>query len=151
MSGHIFHPFDGHPVAFAGHGVRVAHEGCFADEVTVDFPSTAAATERIERQFRDDPERERLAATIALSAREAVEGARVPLDVTVRCICRSCGGRGESWAEPCGQCDGSGQELVAHTVHVSVPAGVADGARFRFTLMPGHHPPTPIELFVLVG
>jgi DnaJ-class molecular chaperone len=74
----------------------------------------------------------------------------VPLDVPVRCTCHYCGGRGESWAEPCPYCDGNGSELLHHQVRVSVPAGVIDGARFHFTVTPRHHPPTRIELRIHV-
>ena len=49
-----------------------------------------------------------LSAAIQLSPREARHGATVPLEVPVRCTCRACGGRGETWTEPCGRCDGSG-------------------------------------------
>jgi hypothetical protein len=41
--------------------------------------------------------------------------------------------------------------MLSHQVHVTVPAGVSDGARFRFTVTPRHHPATRIELHVLVA
>jgi len=78
-------------------------------------------------------------------------GATVPLEVPVRCTCHSCGGRGETWTEPCTRCEGSGNELLRHQLQVSVPAGVSDGTRFHFTVTPKHDPPTRIELHVLVA
>ena len=74
---------------------------CFADEVTIDFPSVAPAVERIRRAFLADERPAALRAAVELTARQAVSGVTVPLDVPVQCTCGCCGGRGESWTEPC--------------------------------------------------
>jgi hypothetical protein len=124
---------------------------CFADEVGIDFPSVAPAVDRIRRSFLGDERTAALRATIQLSPREAREGATVPLVVPVSCTCGDCGGRGESWTQPCDRCHGSGAELRRHQLQVLVPAGVLDGARLQFTLAPRHNPPTRIELCVLVA
>jgi hypothetical protein len=124
---------------------------CFADEVGIDFPSMAPAVDRIRRSFLGDERGAALRATIQLSAREAREGATVPLVVPVPCTCGACGGRGESWTEPCSRCHGSGAELRRHQLQVAVPAGVLDGTRLKFTLAPRHDPPTQVELRVLVA
>jgi len=123
---------------------------CFADEVGIDFPSVIPAVDRIRRSFLAD-EHAALSATIRLSIREAREGATVPLAVPVSCTCHACGGRGESWPEPCGRCLGSGVELRRRQLKVTVPAGVLDGTRFNFTLAPRHDPPTRVDLRVLVA
>jgi DnaJ-class molecular chaperone len=68
----------------------------------------------------------------------------------VRTTCRTCGGRGETWSEPCVRCGASGTEVSRHHVQVSVPAGVADGALFRFSVATRHDPPTRVELYVSV-
>jgi molecular chaperone DnaJ len=86
-----------------------------------------------------------------LSWREARDGAVLPLELPVRCTCRHCGGRGETWAEPCGRCDGSGTELRHHQLRVAVPAGVLDGACFRFSVTPRHNPPTRVELRIRIA
>jgi len=75
-----------------------------------------------------------LQAEVSLSPREAIAGHVVPLEVPVRSTCSRCGGRGESWTERCHVCCGTGDAEFRHTVRVSVPPGVADGARFRFRL-----------------
>jgi len=110
------------------------HE-CFADEIAIDFPSVGPVVERMRDAFlgvaADD---DVLRADVSLSPREAVDGLVVPVDVPVRATCPNCGGRGETWTEPCGLCDGSGAANLWHPVRVSVPPGVADGARFRFRL-----------------
>src|SRR5262245_17049540 len=124
---------------------------CFADEVDIDFPSVVPAIDRIRRSFLADERAVALNATIRLSLREAREGATVPLVVPVSSTCHACGGRGESWTEPCDRCQGSGAELRRHQLEVAVPAGVLDGARFNFTLAPRHNPPTRVELRVLVA
>ena len=138
---------------FAVHGVADGgvDANCFADEVGIDFPSVAPAVDRIRRSFLAEERAAALSATIQLSPREAREGATVPLVVPVPCTCGACGGRGESWTEPCSRCQGSGAELRRHQLQVLVPAGVLDGARFKFTLAPRHDPPTRVELRVLVA
>lgn len=150
MGGNTFRPFGSGAVAVAGGDAR--HDAsCFADEVGIDFPSVAPAVDRIRRAFLAEERDAALSAALRLSAREAREGATVPLDVSLRCTCGHCGGRGESWAEPCGRCAGSGVELLRHHLQILVPAGVRDGARFHFTLTPRYNPPTRIELQVLVA
>ena len=108
-------------------------------------------SERMRSAFVDDqPASAPLKAEITLSARQAFEGTTVPLDVPVRCTCGHCGGRGETWPDPCSRCAGTGMELRQHQVQVSVPPRVADGARFRFLVAPRHDPPTHIELHVAI-
>jgi DnaJ-class molecular chaperone len=70
--------------------------------------------------------------------------------VPLRLTCHQCGGRGESWTEICDRCAGSGSVVLHHVVQVTVPAGVLDGDRFHFTLVPRHHSATRIELLVHV-
>jgi DnaJ-class molecular chaperone len=149
MGRHSFRAFGSTAAAVAGGAIR-DDASCFADEVVVDFPSVAPAVDRIRSAFLADERGATLSAAIHLSPREAIAGVTVPLDVPVRCTCRSCGGRGETWPERCTRCAGSGTELLDHQVQVSVPAGVTDGARFHFTVTPRHNPPTRIELRVLV-
>jgi hypothetical protein len=131
-------------------GERRHDTNCFADEVVVDFPSVALALDRIHAAFLADERLVPLSAAITLTPSEARTGARVPLDVPVRCTCRDCGGRGGTWHDGCPRCTGSGVELLQHQIQVSVPAGVNDGERFHFTLTPRHDPPTRIELLISV-
>ena len=124
MGWNTFRPFGGHALAVHG-GEEIRHDRrWFADEVVT--------------------------AAIQLSRREAKEGTTVPLAVPVRCTCHECGGRGETWPQPCTRCAGSGTELLHHQVHVTVPAGVEDGACFHFSIAPRHDLSTRIELRVLV-
>ncbi len=145
-----FRPHGGDSVAVVAGDDR--HDvSCFADEVAIDFPSVDVALARIRRAFLADERPTQVRTTVRLSNREARTGATVPLDVPVRCTCRRCGGRGESWTEPCPQCDGSGAELLHQTLHVTIPAGVPDGARFQFSVTPRQNITTRIELHVLVS
>jgi len=41
--------------------------------------------------------------------------------------------------------------LLRHPVHVTVPAGVRNGARFCFTVTPRHNRSTRIELRVVIA
>jgi hypothetical protein len=151
MKGDTFRPRGGGAMAVlaadeAGH----AHRDCFADEVVIDFPSVVPAIERMRHAFVESGHGTALSARIDLSGREAADGVILPLDVPVRTTCRTCGGRGETWSEPCTRCNASGIELLTHQVHISVPAGVSDGARFRFSVATRHDPPTRVELHVAV-
>ena len=151
MGENAFRPFGGDQVAVMA-GEEIRHDAsCFADEVIVDFPSVARAVDRIRRGFLAEERPAPLNTVVQISRREASAGATVPLEVPVRCTCRHCGGRGESWTERCGGCHGSGVELLRHKLQVTVPAGVADGTRFHFTVTPRHNAPTRIELHVFVA
>lgn len=124
---------------------------CFADEVIVDFPSVAPAVDRMRRAFMLDERGEALPAAVRISPREARQGVRIPVHVPMRSTCPDCGGRGETWAEVCPRCQGSGTELREQRLRVSVPPGVIDGSRFSLTVAGRHNPPTRIELHVRVS
>ena len=113
------------------------HE-CFADEIAIDFPSVGRAVERICDAFlgeRIEGEgRNVLHADVSLSPREASGGLVISVEVPVRTTCPNCGGRGETWTEPCALCRGTGESLLHQTLRVSVPPRVADGACVRFRL-----------------
>jgi DnaJ-class molecular chaperone len=126
------------------------HRAWFSDEVAIDFPSIADVVDRIRESFLGWEESQALRAEILLSRREAVDGVTVPLDVPVRTTCPLCDGRGESWMETCRGCGGAGAWQLPHRVRLSVPAGVADGARFRFTITDAFTAPTHVEVRVAV-
>jgi molecular chaperone DnaJ len=123
----------------------------FADEIAIDFPSVSELVDRIrEALLGPDDGPAPLQAEVLLSVQEASSGVTVPLDVPVRSTCQICGGRGETWMEWCWVCGGSGNALSEHRVRVSVPPGVADGARFRFSVAAPYAPPTRVEVRVAV-
>ena len=151
MGWNTFRPFGGHTLAVHG-GEEIRHDRrWFADEVVIDFPSVAPAVDRMRSAFLAEEGAAAMTTAIHLSQRDAQGGATVPLDVPVRCTCHACGGRGETWTVPCAPCGGSGTELLHHQVHVTVPAGVEDGACFHFSVTPRHDLSTRIELRILVG
>ena len=150
MRDHAFRPRGSESMAvMAGEDRHDA--SCFADEVAIDFPSVDVAVSRIRRAFLADERPTQVSTTVRLSDREARTGATVPLDVPLHSTCRQCGGRGESWTEPCVQCEGSGAELYHQPLHVTIPAGVPDGARFQFSVTPREDLTTRIELRILVS
>lgn len=120
------------------------------DEAAIDFPSVAAEVDAMASAFLPQHAPPTLTADVHLSAHQAFEGVVMPLEVPVRCTCRSCGGRGECWPDPCATCVGTGIEIRQHAVRVMVPARVKDGARFRFVVAPRQHPETRIELRVSI-
>jgi hypothetical protein len=150
MRGRAFHYDGGDQIALRAVDDGRHEASCFADDVVIDFPSMASALERMRQAFVADEAPARLRTTVTLSGAEAFAGATVPVDVPLRCTCPQCGGRGESWTEPCVRCHGSGEEWRSHPFHVTLPAGVMDGARFHFTVTPRQHSSTRIELHVRV-
>ncbi|MGE3956692.1 MAG: hypothetical protein AB7H96_08240 [Vicinamibacterales bacterium] len=131
---------------------EVTHD-CFQDEIAIDFPSVEGLVDRVREAFLGEDAREHdgTVLRLRLSDREARRGAIVPLELPIRGTCRGCGGRGEVWTEPCVACCGSGDLLVRHAIRVSVPPGVADGARFRFRVSSPHAAPVRVELRVAIG
>jgi len=128
----------------------VSHE-CFADEIAIDFPSVVRVVDRMRDAFLGEtPLPDVMTTEVRLSKREASDGLVVPLEVPVRATCPTCGGRGESWTEPCDPCCGTGESLFHHAVQFTVPAGVADGARFRFRVSSPYAPSVRVEVRVAI-
>lgn len=123
----------------------------FADEVAMDFPAVGERVERMRHAFvESEVTIDRLRAEIRLSEQQAGTGAAVPLELSVRSTCRTCGGRGEVWGDACAACDGSGHAHHRRTVTVSVPPGVAHGSRFAFSVSPPRGPRTRVEVRVAI-
>src|SRR5476649_626200 len=109
-------------------------QDCFADEVAIDFPHVGRVVARMRaaflREWRSpgDPGEDIgvdiVRAELRLSPREARRGGLMPIDVAFHATCGVCGGRGETWAEPCGECCGTGASLARHAVRVFVPPGL---------------------------
>jgi hypothetical protein len=113
---------------------QMTHE-CFADEIAIDFPSVGNVVDRMRTAFLGEhTDADVLRAEVSLSQREAFAGHVVALKVPVRITCPNCGGRGETWTEPCGLCVGTGESLFQQALRVTVPPRVADGACVRFRL-----------------
>jgi len=122
----------------------------FSDEIAIDFPSVASVLDRMRHAFFGVVPGAALLAEIVLSPQEAFRGATVPLDVPLRRTCPSCGGRGETWQEWCDACGGGGEVPSTHEMRLRVPAGVREGARFRFSVMPPGAPHTFVEVRVSI-
>ena len=120
------------------------------DEVAIDFPSVASVLDRMRHSFFGETPVVGLNAEIVLSPQEAFWGATVPLDVPLRRTCTGCGGRGESWQDRCTHCGGGGEVASTHELKLRVPAGVREGARFRFSVMPPGAPYTLVEVRVSI-
>ena len=112
---------------------QITHE-CFADEIAIDFPSVGNVVDRMRDAFLGESVDDVLRTEVSLSHREAFDGHVVSLKVPVRITCPNCGGRGETWTEPCTLCVGSGESRFQQALRVSVPPRVADGACVRFRL-----------------
>ena len=124
---------------------------CFADEIAIDFPSVGRAVERMRAAFLDErADADVLHADVSVSPREALSGHVVSIEVPVRSTCPECGGRGESWTEPCLFCRGTGASWFQHPVRVPLPPRVADGARLRFRLRSPDASSVRVELRVAV-
>jgi molecular chaperone DnaJ len=122
----------------------------FSDEIAIDFPSVASVLDSMRHAFFGVVPDAALSAEIVLTPEEAFWGTTVPLDVPLRRTCPNCGGRGESWQEWCDACDGGGEVASTHEMRLRVPAGVREGARFRFSVMPPGAPHTFVEVRVSI-
>ena len=106
----------------------------FRDEVAIDFPSTGRFIERVRAGFMRDQRTsadDAVRAEVSVSRHEARRGVVLPLDLSLRSTCRICGGRGETWEDPCTECNSTGETLVPCRVRVHVPPGTADGGELR--------------------
>src|ERR1700722_10738977 len=85
---------------------------CFADEIAIDFPSVGRVVDRMRDAFLGEGvDADVLRADVSLTQREASGGLVVTVEVPVRVTCPHCGGRGETWAEPCSLCRTTGESL----------------------------------------
>src|SRR3954470_7984591 len=101
---------------------QMTHE-CFADEIAIDFPSVGNVVDRMRTAFLGEhADANVLRADVSLSQREAFDGHVVQLKVPVRITCPNCGGRGETWTEPCTLCVGTGESVFQQGMRLSVDA-----------------------------
>ena len=129
---------------------QMTHE-CFADEIAIDFPSVGDLVYRMRDAFLGERvDADVLRADVSLTQREADAGHTVSLRVPVRITCPNCGGRGETWTEPCALCLGTGESLFHQGLRVSVPPRVADGACVRFRLKSPDAASIRVELRVAI-
>jgi molecular chaperone DnaJ len=129
---------------------RAGHPDWLADEVAIDFPSVASVLDRMQHAFFGSVPLASLSAEVAVSPHEAFFGTTVPLGIPLRRTCPDCGGRGETWEECCLACDGDGEVSARHDMQLRVPAGVREGERFRFSVMPPGAPATVVEVRVSI-
>ena len=126
---------------------------CFADEVAIDFPSIRHLVARVRQAFLAESAGERaetLKTEVCLSSEEAQRGAVVPVEVLLRATCSRCGGRGETWAERCVECGGTGHALVSRRLLVTVPPRVIDGSCFHFRIHAPHEASVHVEIRVAI-
>jgi len=127
-----------------------ALEWALADEVAIDFPSVSSVLDQMRHSFFGPLPAIGLRAEITLTPQEAFWGTTVPLDVPLRRTCAQCGGRGETWEEWCDACSGGGDVTATHALQLRVPAGVREGARFRFSVTPPGAPHTVVEVRITI-
>jgi hypothetical protein len=150
----FYRPFrdDALPTSAQGHATLSLMRTCFADEIAIDFPSIAPAVDRVCETFAaSDEAAVPLETEVALTPRQASAGAIVPIELGLNGLCAGCGGRGESWAEVCEHCAGTGECARTHHFRLALPPGVADGARFRFVVAPPSARATRVEVTVSVA
>ncbi len=72
---------------------------------------------------------------------------------TIERTCPTCGGTGETIANPCKACGGSGRQHEQQTLSVNVPAGVDDGTRIRLAGKgeAGMRGSSPGDLYIFIG
>lgn len=120
------------------------------DEVAIDFPSVSSVLDRMRHSFFGAAPEAALSADVIVTPQEAFWGALAPLHVPLRRTCLRCGGRGEVWSEWCALCGGVGDLSAPQAMRLRVPAGVREGARFRFIVAPAGAPPTLVEVRIAI-
>lgn len=120
------------------------------DDVAIDFPSVSSVLDRMRDSFFGGAPEASLSAEIVLTPHEAFWGALVPLHVPLRGTCPRCGGRGEVWSDWCAACAGGGDVSTIHDLRLRVPAGVREGARFRFSVAPPGAPQTFVDVRISI-
>jgi molecular chaperone DnaJ len=133
-----------------GNGAAHGRAEWLTDEIAIDFPSVSSVLDRMRHSFFGDTPLVSLSAEIVVSPYEAFWGTIVPLGVPLRRTCPRCGGRGETWEEWCSVCEGDGEIAAHHEMQLRVPAGVREGERFRFSVMPPGAPHTVVEVRVSI-
>jgi hypothetical protein len=124
---------------------------CFADETAIEFPSVDQFVQRVrDGLLGDTGAGVALSTDVLLSSRAASSGTLVTLEVPLRRTCQLCGGRGEVWTEPCGDCYGTGDALVRHPVLFAMPPGVPNGARLSYRVHASSAAPVRVEVRVAV-
>ena len=117
--------------------VTGARADWLGDEVAIDFPSVSSVLDRM----RDSVFRRRSAKPRSrpksCSPRRRRSGAR-SCRSTCRCGARARGAAGAAKSGPTGApaCGGGGEVTATHAMRLRVPAGVREGARFRFSVAP---------------
>jgi hypothetical protein len=135
------------------YGVAIVRSNPLQDEVAIDYPSIGACVERVRRAFLADGGRESRDAhkvLLHISEFQAYRGTVLSTRVPVRATCAGCGGRGETWSEPCAACNGSGTAEEQALLRVPVPPRSPNGARFYFCLHPPHAPAVRVEVTIAV-
>jgi DnaJ-class molecular chaperone len=120
------------------------------DEVAIDFPSVSSVLDRMRDSFFGGAREASLSAEIVVTPKEAFWGTFVALHVPLRRTCPRCGGRGEVWSEWCAACGGGGEVSKTHEMRLRVPAGVREGARFRFSVAPRGAPLTFVDVRISI-
>jgi hypothetical protein len=140
------------PVSWATHGAADPPANCFADEIAIDFPSVDHLVARARDGFLGvrGGGIDTLTTELSLSRRDACQGIVVSLEVPLRGTCADCGGRGETWTEPCGACLGTGDARVQRAVRLALPPGIVHGARLHFNVRSPHAVPVRLEVRVAV-
>ncbi|HEX2444875.1 MAG TPA: hypothetical protein VHJ77_13085 [Vicinamibacterales bacterium] len=132
-------------------GDAAAATACLADEIAIDFPSLGAIRDRMCRAFLEgDAGACRHSAEVRLTPHEAFRGAQVPLAVPISATCGLCGGRGEIWMDRCATCEGTGTAVRHQQVSLTIPAGVRDGTRIRFSVGARSAPSTAVEVLIAI-
>lgn len=121
-----------------------------SDEICIDFPSISSVLDRMRHSFFGAGPETALAAEVIVTSQEAFWGALVPLHLPLRRTCLRCGGRGEVWSEWCASCAGVGDLSAPLEMRLRVPAGVREGACFRFSVAPSGAHPTLVEVRVAI-
>jgi molecular chaperone DnaJ len=119
-------------------GIRVGERGDLRKDLEIDFGEAAfgctkkVSYDRISRctdcEGTGAAPGSRLETCAACNGRGRVRFQQGLLPIAVERTCSRCNGSGSVVQAPCPSCKGAGLRSVAHTVEVTIPAGIEDGA-----------------------
>jgi DnaJ-class molecular chaperone len=87
-------------------------------------------------EFFTEPEESHLnlSVEITLTPEEARRGCEIPLKIPFRSNCRRCHGTGRTRNLICGLCRGRGEEELEREIRITIPSGVKNRMKMRFSI-----------------
>ena len=126
------------------------------EDVAKDFPTMLSTVGIVPRMYEAFWGHDALSSAVThtervtLSTKQARKGISVPVELFVSHTCPVCGGRGETWSELCGVCEGKGAREMRHDLCLPIPHSVRDGTCLTYSVTLPFTAKTQVELHIVV-